>query len=205
MKVAARNSNLSRAQVLEIEKELGISLDPIFVETHGDQNLLKSLRDMDKTDFFTREVDALVLSKKARISIHAAKDLPDPLPEGLKCIYISDGVDPRDVLVLGPKPLEEIKIVGSSSDRRDEMVKAILPDVICKDIRGTIERRLEQLDEAQFDAVVMAEAALVRLGLTHRKRIYLEGETAALQGKLAILARCDDQIPIVKKPQSVHL
>ena len=72
MKIAARNSPLSRAQVVEIEKELDLNLDPIYVETHGDVDLLKSLRDMDKTDFFTREVDQLVLSKQARISIHAA-------------------------------------------------------------------------------------------------------------------------------------
>lgn len=206
MKVAARNSPLSRAQVIEIEQELGVALDPIFVETHGDKDLVQSLRGLDKTDFFTREVDALVLDGTARIAIHAAKDLPDPLPDGLKCIYISKGVDHRDVLVLGDgKTLDQVKVVGSSSDRRDAMVKALKSDVVFKDIRGTIERRLKQLDDGDFDAVVMAEAALIRLKLTHRKRLFLQGETAYLQGKLAILSRSNDQIDLVKKTPTVHL
>ena len=206
MKVAARNSPLSRAQVIEIQYELGLDLEPVFVETHGDQDLVQSLRGLDKTDFFTREVDALVLDGTARISIHAAKDLPDPLPDGLKCIYISKGVDSRDVLVLGDgKALDQVKVVGSSSDRRDAMVRRLKSDIVFKDIRGTIERRLGQLDNGEFDAVVMAEAALIRLKLTHRKRLFLEGDTASLQGKLAILARSDDQIDLVKKIQTVHL
>ncbi|MCB1108573.1 MAG: hydroxymethylbilane synthase, partial [Chlamydiia bacterium] len=108
--------------------------------------------------------------------------------------------------VLGDgKTLDQVKVVGSSSDRRDAMVKALKSDVVFKDIRGTIERRLKQLDDGDFDAVVMAEAALIRLKLTHRKRLFLQGETAYLQGKLAILSRSNDQIDLVKKTPTVHL
>ena len=195
MKTAARSSPLSRAQVKEIEQELKISLDPIYVETHGDLDQRTSLRALDKTDFFTREVDELVLNKQARISIHAAKDLPEPLPKGLKCIYISKGVDPADALILQQgRTLADVKIVGSSSPRRDKMIKALIPTATCKDIRGAIERRLALLNEGIFDAIVMAEAALIRLKLTHLNRIRLSGETAPLQGKLAILARQDDSL-----------
>ena len=152
------------------------------------------MRALDKTDFFTREVDSLVLAGVADIAIHSAKDLPDPLPPGLKCIAISKGVDSRDVLVLRPgESLFENARIGSSSDRRDTVVKSLFPNVICHDIRGTIESRLDQLFSGKYDGIVMAEAALIRLNLTHHNRIYLPGDTAPLQGKLAITARTDFQ------------
>lgn len=72
------------------------------------------------------------------------------------------------------------------------MLKQWRPDLQCIDIRGSIEERLRLLDEGALDGVVIAEAALIRLKLTHRKRIKLLGPTAPLQGKLAIVARADD-------------
>lgn len=178
--------------MLEVEQEFGIKLDPIFVETYGDLDQQTSLRHLDKTDFFTREVDALVLAGLADIAIHSAKDLPANIPSGLKCIAISKGVDPRDVLVLRPEEhLPQNGIVGSSSVRRDTAVKMLFPEVSCRDIRGTIESRLSQLFSGKFDGVVMAEAALIRLGLTHHNRIYLPGDTTPLQGRLAIIGRAD--------------
>ena len=189
MKCASRKSNLAKAQVREIEQELGISLEPVYMQTHGDCDLKTSLRDLGKTDFFTREVDALVLSGAADIALHAAKDLPEELPEGLELVYLSKGVDSRDALVMRDgMTLEDVKTVGTSSERRDSAVRILKADIACKDIRGTIEARLEQLTRGDFDAVVIAEAALVRLELTHLNRIYLPGETVPLQGKLAVVA-----------------
>ncbi|MCB1118037.1 MAG: hydroxymethylbilane synthase [Chlamydiia bacterium] len=195
LKCAARSSNLARVQVREIEQELGLVLQPIFVETHGDLDLKTSLRALDKTDFFTREVDALVLSGEADLAIHSAKDLPEPLPEGLKCVYLSKGVDSRDALVMREgMNLDDVSIVGTSSERRDRAVREMKPDVVCKDIRGTIEARLEQLLAGCYDAVVIAEAALIRLELTHLNRLYLPGDTAHLQGKLAVIMRTDSSL-----------
>lgn len=190
MKCVARRSNLARMQVREIEQELGLVLEPVFVESHGDLDLKTSLRALDKTDFFTREVDALVLAGEADLAIHSAKDLPEPLPEGLECVYLSKGVDARDALVMREGiQLDDVSIVGTSSDRRDRAVCELKSDVVCKDIRGTIEKRLEQLIIGEYDAVVIAEAALIRLNLTHLNRVYLPGDTTPLQGKLAVVMR----------------
>jgi hydroxymethylbilane synthase len=194
VKVASRESALSKAQVKEVHEELKqfhpeVEFDCIYISTIGDRDLKTSLRTMNKTDFFTRDVDELLLNGECRIAIHSAKDLPDPMPVGLEVIALTKGVDPSDVLVLR---IDDPLRIGSSSERRDAAVKKLFPHAICLDIRGTIQRRLELLDAGEYDAVVMAEAALIRLKLTNRKRMVLPCEPAPFQGRLAIVARDDD-------------
>lgn len=196
--VGARASPLSRVQVAELLRELQLThpdtyFRPIYVNTTGDNDRKTSLRDLDKTDFFTRELDEMVLNQECRIAIHSAKDLPDPLPQGLKLIALTKGVDPSDSLVLREKErLDSITTVATSSARREESVRALRCDLKFVDIRGTILERLDQLYTNIVDGVVIAEAALIRLGLIHLNRLSLPGETAPLQGRLAVLAREED-------------
>ena len=84
--VGARGSPLSRIQVEEVYAEIrgnhpNILFHPIFVDTLGDQDKKTSLRNLNKTDFFTREIDQMLLAGECRIAIHSAKDLPEPLPK----------------------------------------------------------------------------------------------------------------------------
>ena len=200
--IAARSSPLSRAQFEEVTAELAlhhphVQLQPIWVETTGDKDQKTSLRTLDKTDFFTREIDVLQLARKTRLSLHSAKDLPNPLPEGLSIVALTRGVDPSDVLVL--RENETLQLlppgarIGTSAERREKNVTALRADLQCVDIRGNIAKRLSLLDQRIVDGVVMAEAALIRLKLTHRNRIPLVGERAELQGQLAVLALADDE------------
>lgn len=200
--IAARSSPLSRAQFEEVTAELAlhhpqVQLQPIWVETTGDKDQKTSLRTLDKTDFFTREIDALQLTGKTRLSVHSAKDLPDPLPEGLSIAALTQGMDPSDVLVLREhdtvQTLPPGAKIGTSSERREKNITELRSDLQCVDIRGNISQRLSLLDQRVVDGVVMAEAALIRLKLTHRNRISLPGERAALQGQLAILALNHDE------------
>jgi hydroxymethylbilane synthase len=197
IKVGARGSPLSRAQLLEVFFELQafhpeIALDPVWIETTGDKDLNTSLRTLEKSDFFTKEIDALQLSGGCRISIHSAKDLPDPLPQGLCLVALTKGVDPSDSLVLREgESLESLPFgakVGTSSARREKNICALRSDFVCTDVRGTIHTRLALLDKGVIDALVMAEAALIRLNLTHLNRVSLPGERAELQGQLAVVA-----------------
>lgn len=195
--VGARGSPLSRAQVLEIEEEIRIPLEPIFVETKGDIDLSTSLRDMEKTDFFTKEVDDLLLNGKCRVAVHSAKDLPEPLTEGLCVAAITKGVDPSDSLVFREgeslQTLPQGAIIATSSKRREDNVKMLRADFRFIDLRGKIQDRLLKLQTKEADGVVIAEAAIIRLKLTHLNRIRIPGETAAFQGRLAIVVRKDDQ------------
>lgn len=181
----ARDSLLSKAQVREIERECGVRFSPVWVKTSGDIDQKTSLRDREKSDFFTKELDRMLLEKKIDLAIHSAKDLPEKIPPGLKICYLSKGVDPSDSLVIHKEPFFR---VGTSSKRREEAVLRLFPHCRIVDIRGTIEKRLS-LD---LDALVVAEAALIRLELIHLKRIPLPGPTAPLQGKIAVLCREDE-------------
>lgn len=197
IKVGARGSALSRKQVEEVMGEIGIEYEAEWIETTGDRDKTSSLGPMEKTDFFTREVDGKVLSGECNVGIHSAKDLPEPLPKGLKIFALTKGVASHDSLVMreGQKfeKLKRCALIGSSSKRRDRVVKGLKPDLQCIEVRGTIEERLEKLDRGEIDGLVVAEAALIRLGITGRNRIYLPGHVVPLQGKLAVVGRERDE------------
>lgn len=199
--VVARDSPLSRAQVEEVYQEIKVHyptivFDPIWIKTTGDLDLTTSLLEKEKTDFFTKEIDEYLLCHKADIAIHSAKDLPEPLPWGLSIICYTTGVDSSDVLVFRDEEslatLPPYAKVGTSSLRRIENLQALRSDLTPVDIRGTIGRRLQLLDEKKVDALIMAKAALIRLRL-HRKTEELPGLTAPLQGKLALVTYQENQ------------
>lgn len=201
LSVASRGSPLAISQANEVLRELNfyhpfIQFAYTFVETTGDKDQVTSLRTLDKTDFFTKEIDDLLLSDTCRIAIHSAKDLPDPLANGLVIAALTRGLDPSDALVLkSGKNLSDLMgkaLIATSSIRREEAVRKLLPDAEFTDIRGTINQRLQILGQGPIDGVVIAEAALIRLGLTHLNRVKLPGLTAPFQGQLAILIQKDD-------------
>lgn len=217
IKVGARGSKLSRCQVKEVMEELEGEYACTWIETRGDRDLNASLGPMDKTDFFTREIDQKVLSGEIDVAIHSAKDLPDPLPKGLQMVALTRGVDPSDSLVMREgarlETLRKGAVIGSSSVRRDKTVKGLRPDFLCQEIRGPVDERLAALDRGDIDGLVVAEAALIRLGLTACNRIPLPGKVAPLQGKLAVIAREGDYeiakhfkpLDIRKKKQVLYL
>ncbi len=192
--VAARSSPLSRTQAAEVQALLPhLKLSMLFIETTGDLDKKTSLRSLGKTDFFTRELDGFLLEGKARAVIHSAKDLPDPLPEGLTIAALTAGVDPRDALVFRSE-LFEGACIATSSERREAAARSLYPDLRFCDLRGTIQERLGKLERGEVDGVIIAEAAIVRLGLCAKlRRWFLPGGAAENQGKLAIVVRKDDK------------
>lgn len=200
--VGARSSPLSKAQVDEVLKEIQVfhptfEFIPIFIKTIGDNDRTTSLRTLDKTDFFTKEIDEMLLAGVCRIAIHSAKDLPDPLPKGLMCVALTKGVDSSDVLVLKEEvdfdDLPSGALIATSSTRREENVRRLRNDLKFIDIRGTIDERLAMLTIGLVDGIVVAEAALIRLGLTHLNRLPLPGEVSLHQGRLAVIAQEGDR------------
>ncbi|MCC5848889.1 MAG: hydroxymethylbilane synthase [Verrucomicrobia bacterium] len=198
IRVLARSSPLSRIQSQEAIEQLR----PVFPTHDFALEYLTSIGDKDQntpltdpnvpTDFFTRELDAAQLEGRADLVIHSAKDLPDPLPEGLVIAALLPGRDPRDALVVRDGVnLQDGGIVGTSSPVREAAIRTLYPDISCKSIRGSIGRRLEQLDAGQYDAVIIAGCALQRLGLEDRITEWLDYETTPQQGRLAITVRKD--------------
>ena len=199
--VGARDSRLSRAQVKEVEEELRkqgqeVCFKAVWIDTPGDRDLKTSLTHLEKTDFFTQDIDHKQLRGDIRIAIHSAKDLPDPLPKGLRLVALTKGVDNSDVLVLRKgeslEGLPKGARIGTSSLRRIEALKELRNDLLPVDIRGTIDHRLIQLMTHRYDGVILAKAALIRLDLMSLNMIPLKGEPALHQGRLAVVAREED-------------
>lgn len=200
--IGAYKSPLSQAKLLEVQKEIlavhpNLEFESLFLEPHGDQDLNASKQILDKTDFFTREIDELLLSGKCRIAIHSVTDLPDPIPEGIVIAAITKGVDPSDSLVLRPgDSLESLSpgaIIATSSERCEEAIRQLRSDIRFVNLRGTINQRLKKLQTKEADGVIVAEAVLIRLGLTQLNRVRVPGDGAKAQGQLAVLARSGDK------------
>lgn len=200
--VLARRSPLSQVQVTEIEKELHqhfpmLCCQALWIDTPGDRDQETSIRPLERTDFFTKDIDEALLQGQGRVAVHSAKDLPDPLAEGLYLAALTEGVDASDSLVLpAGRSLESLPTgakIGTSSERREDSVRLLRDDVSFVDIRGNIGQRLAMMDRGELHGVVVAEAALIRLGLTQRNRITLPGPTVPGQGQLAVVVRENDQ------------
>lgn len=203
--VGSRASCLAQAQAKEVLNEIQshfpfVTFEVILINTMGDKDKTTSLRNLDKSDFFTREIEELQLNGGCQISIHSAKDLPQELKKGLVIAAITEGIDASDVLVMQDGStlarLPSGSVIATSSQRREEAVKRLRTDLNFIDLRGTIEERLLFLKRGQAAGVVIAEAALIRLGFTYLNRLRLPGEAAPFQGKLAILAREEDHAMI---------
>lgn len=196
--VGARASKLSIKQVEEIERAVAFH-DPLLAfslkvcSTKGDLDQKTSLRDLEKTDFFTYELDQWLLEKKCDIVIHSAKDLPEPLNSNLEILAITEPLNQEDVIVFHKdqdlSKLSENCVIATSSYNREINVLKAFPSAKIVDIRGDILQRLEKVEKKEIDGVVIAKVALVRLGLEHLNMLSLDGETTQGQGSLAILAK----------------
>lgn len=214
LKVGARSSPLAKIQVNEIYAALilcqpYIKFDIHYMTTLGDRDQITSLRTLEKTDFFTRDIDNWILQGDHRIGIHSAKDLPSTLPKGLSILCLTKGIDASDSLVFREgDSLENLKkgaLIATSSLRREERVRELRSDLNFCDLRGTIEQRLSKLQNGEVDGVVIAEAAIIRLGLQNLHRIKLSGPTAEGQGQLAVVGRIEDRdIQLLFEPLDVR-
>ena len=165
----------------------------------GDRDQAADLRD-SPPDFFTHDLDVSVLNGELDGAMHSAKDVPYPVPNGLDWFWLPWREDPRDAIVLRQGAAlasmgEEFRM-GVSSDRREAYCRERYPRATLLPIRGNIEKRLSQLDAGTYDAVMMAAAALIRLGLGERIAEWIP--LAALptppgQGALALTFRQGDR------------
>ena len=168
------------------------------MQTVGDRDLQTDLR-VSPPDFFTRELDTAVLEGRLDCAVHSAKDLPTPLPAGLAVCRLPWREDPRDAWILpeGKRwtDVPTAPVIGISSARREAFARQRFPAAVMTPMRGTIEARLAQLDDGRFDLLLMAGAALTRMGLQARITEWIPLDvlpTPEGQGFLALTFRADD-------------
>ncbi|MBV8979832.1 MAG: hydroxymethylbilane synthase [Acidimicrobiia bacterium] len=195
MRAATRASALARLQTDLVSDALGEPVEPVVVQTLGDQRTDVAIWEMGGQGVFVKEVQQAVLDGRADFAVHSAKDLPARSPEGLVIAAIPEREDPRDALV--GSTVEGLPVggrVGTGSVRRRAQLAWVRPDLTFGGLRGNIDTRLAKA--ADFDAVVVAAAALRRLGRTQVIDEVLDPAVLLPQvgqGALAVECRADDE------------
>jgi hydroxymethylbilane synthase len=206
--IGSRGSKLALWQAEQARDRLaGFDVRIEVIKTTGDVKS-DTLSVIGGKGVFTKELEDALLDGRIDIAVHSLKDLPTILPEGLSITAICEREDPRDALVLAAGSefdatalgnLPRGAIVGTSSQRRLAQLRCWRDDLVIKDLRGNVDTRIRKLDEGQYDAVILASAGLVRLGLQDRisLRIPIEHMLPAVgQGAIAIETREDDEFVV---------
>lgn len=186
------------ARIRDYQPKLNVEIK--VIKTTGDVRSNASLAEIGGFGAFTREIEQALLDKTIDVAVHSLKDLPIVQPPGLKIVAITERVSPEDVLISRNRytldTLPNQAIVGTSSLRRKMQVGIVRPDLIVKDIRGNVPTRLKKLEEGMFDALIMARAGLIRLGLYREAEMYTLPLEVVLpapgQGAIAVEIREND-------------
>lgn len=204
LKIATRQSPLAlwqanyvKARLQQIHTDLQIELVPMV--TKGDVILDTPLAKIGGKGLFVKELEVALLNGEADIAVHSMKDVPMQFPEGLGLSVICQREDPRDAFVSNSyhslMDLPKGAIVGTSSLRRQCQLKQLRPDLNIHSLRGNVGTRLAKLDNGEYDAIILAAAGLIRLGLEQRITSFIDIEQclpAAGQGAVGIECRTDD-------------
>ena len=173
------------------------SVDILGMTTRGDQILDRPLSAIGGKGLFIKELEVAMHSGRADLAVHSMKDLPMDLPEGFVLAAISSRENPCDAFVsnrfsdLAELPVNAV--VGTSSLRREVSLRACRPELVVKSLRGNLDTRLRKLDAGEYDAIILAAAGLIRLGLVDRIAAVLTPEQslpAPGQGVLGIEVPC---------------
>ena len=205
LKIATRQSPLALWQANFVKDQLEkfhptLSVELVPMVTKGDVILDSPLAKIGGKGLFVKELENALLEKRADIAVHSMKDVPMEFPEGLGLSVICQREDPRDAFVSNTyRSLDELPqgaIVGTSSLRRQCQLKQLRPDLDIRSLRGNVGTRLSKLDNGEYDAIILASAGLIRLGLAERIASFIEVEQslpAAGQGAVGIECRIDDE------------
>lgn len=202
--IATRESPLAlwqahwvKNQLLKFYPQLKINL--LGMTTQADKLLEIPLTQVGGKGLFVKELEESLLDGRADIAVHSMKDVPMELPTGLCIPVMCQREDPRDVLVSNHyaeiHDLPAGAVIGTSSYRRQSQLNAVRSDLKLLHLRGNVNTRLNKLDKGEYQAIILAAAGLIRLGLQSRITHYLSLDTslpAAGQGVLGIECREND-------------
>ena len=177
----------------------GLIVELVTITTAGDADQTSPLTSGEGAGWFTTAIQDALLRREIDLAVHSYKDLPTKRPPGLSIAAIPVRGDPRDAFIgRTAKRLSELKpgaIIGTSSPRRMAQLLGIRSDIDVRPIRGNVDTRIAKLDAGDYDAIVVAYAGLVRLGVEARATAifgYEEMLPSPAQGALAVECRSDD-------------
>jgi hydroxymethylbilane synthase len=201
LRLATRGSPLALRQAELVAAALsdahpGVEVVPVVVHTMGDRRADVPIDRLGGQGMFVKEVQAAVADGRADVAVHSAKDLPALTPEGLVVAAVPPRADPRDALV--GRQLEDLSAgatVATGSARRRAQLANVRPDLTFVELRGNMATRLRRAEDGSVDAVVVAVAAMDRLGWADRVTEVLPVSVMLPQvgqGALALECRADD-------------
>ena len=209
LRIATRASRLALWQAQFVADQMrslepGLEVPLVHLTTTGDQVTSQPLSGLGGVGVFTREIQHAVLEHRADIAVHSLKDLPTVPTPGMRLAAVPLRAAPWDALVLPQdsqpcaalRDLPRAARVGTGSLRRRAQILHVRPDLQFLDVRGNVDTRLRKLDEGAYDALVLAEAGLDRLGFADRVTVRLmppDVFPAVGQGALGLECRDDDE------------
>ena len=205
LRIATRKSPLALWQANEVGRLLkkfhpDLNIELVTMKTKGDKILDTPLAKVGGKGLFVKELETGMLEGKADIAVHSMKDVPISFPDGLHLPVILERENPRDAFVSNSyaslDELPEDAKVGTCSLRRQTQLREKMPNIEILDLRGSVNTRLQKLDDGNFDAIILASSGLMRLGF--ESRISQDIPTtrslpAVGQGAIGIECREDDQ------------
>jgi hydroxymethylbilane synthase len=205
IRIATRKSALALWQAEYVKSRLesthpGLQVELLPMSSRGDKILDVPLAKVGGKGLFVKELEHALLNNEADIAVHSMKDVPMEFPDGLGLAVICEREDPRDAFVSNKisafAELPEGAIVGTSSLRRQCQLLALRPDLDIRFLRGNVNTRLAKLDNGEYDAIILAAAGLMRLGMSERITELIAPEAclpAGGQGAVGIECRMDDE------------
>ena len=206
LKIATRKSQLALWQAEHVAALLrrahpGIEVELLPMSTKGDRIQDRSLAAIGGKGLFIKELETALEERRADLAVHSMKDVPGDLPDGMLIAAVLPRVDARDALIAaGGRSFEELPRgarLGTSSLRRQAQLLAARPDLHIQTLRGNVDSRLKRLDAGELDALILACAGLIRLGLESRITARLDPAIslpAVGQGVIGIECRTDDAV-----------
>ncbi|MFZ6177679.1 hydroxymethylbilane synthase [Nannocystis pusilla] len=219
LRIGTRASELALWQAHHIRDRLraawgdGLVVELVHITTEGDRIQDRPLNQIGGKGLFVNAIEEQLAAGAVDLAVHSMKDLPGHLHPGLAIVCTPPREDARDALVLGPalraklcpeghvpsdlsiQSLPAGATLGTTSLRRGALALRLNPGLQIRPLRGNVPTRLRKLDAGDYDAILLATAGLVRLGLADRIDARLDPEQfcpAACQGILALESRADD-------------
>ena len=204
IKIGTRGSQLALWQAHWVKDQLEkkspeIQVQIVKIKTTGDRITDRPLAMVGGKGLFVKEIEQQLLDKDIDIAVHSMKDMPGELPDGLCIGAVPVRENPFDVLISRDKmtldTLPQGAKVGTSSLRRASQIRHLRPDVQTLSIRGNLDTRIRKLENGEYDAIILAAAGLIRLGMGSKITQYLDDQQmlpAVGQGALCIESRQGD-------------
>lgn len=198
LKIGTRGSKLALIQTGTVAKKLsamGIETEQVIIHTAGDTTTQVPLHEIGGQGVFVRALDDAILEGTIDCAVHSMKDIPLYRPSGLITAAILKRDSAADFIAY-PGSLRAVKTIGTSSTRRRAQLLRHDPSVTIRDLRGNVDTRIRKMNEGAYDAIILAEAGLERMG------IRLPGERlppekfvpSPNQGTIAVVSRADPSL-----------